>query len=74
MNQRRRATIIFLVTLSAVTLWFCYLITRPFLKPVFFAVVLAIVFHPLHARLHKFVRNANAAALLSTAFAISNRE
>ncbi len=66
MNQRRRATIIFLVALSAVTLWFCYLIARPFLKPVFFAVVLVIVFHPLHARLRRLTRSANAAALLST--------
>jgi predicted PurR-regulated permease PerM len=66
MNQRRRATIIFLAGLSAVTLWFCYLIARPFLRPVFFAVVLVIVFRPLHARLHKLVPGANAAALLST--------
>lgn len=70
MNQKNRATIIFLVALSAGTLWFCYLIARPFLKPVFFAVVLAIVFHPLHARLHKFVRNRNAAALFSTLCAL----
>src|SRR4030095_1613447 len=66
MNQRRRATIIFLVALSALTLWFCYLIARPFLKPIFFAVALAIVFRPLHTRLHRHIRSANAAALLST--------
>lgn len=66
MNQRRRATIIFLVALSAVTLWFCYLIARPFLESLFFAVVLAIVFHPLNAKLHRRIRSANAAALLST--------
>ncbi len=70
MNRRRRATIIFLVALSVVTLWFCYLIAKPFLKPIFFAVVLAIVFHPLHVRLHKSVRNANAAAILSTMCAL----
>jgi predicted PurR-regulated permease PerM len=66
MKQNRRATIIFLVALSAVTLWFGYLIARPFLQPVFFAVVLVIVFHPLHVRLHRRIRNASAAALLST--------
>jgi predicted PurR-regulated permease PerM len=70
MNQRRRATIIFLLALSAVTLWFCYMIARPFLEPVFFAVVLVIVFHPLHARLHRHIRSANAAALLSTLCAL----
>jgi predicted PurR-regulated permease PerM len=70
MNQRKRATIIFLLALGAVTLWFCYLIARPFLKPVFFAVVLAIVFHPLYARLHRLIRGANAAALLATLSAL----
>ena len=70
MNQRRRATIIFLVALSAVTLWFCYLIAKPFLKPVFFAIVIAIVFHPLHTWLHKFIRSANGAAILSTLCAL----
>lgn len=66
MKQPRRATTIFLLALGAVTLWFGYLIARPFLQPIFFAVVLAIVFYPLHARLHKRIRNASAAALLST--------
>jgi len=66
MNQKKRATIIFLIALSAVTLWFCYLITKPFLKPVFFAVVLAIVFHPFHARMCKVFRQGNVAALIST--------
>lgn len=66
MNQRRRATIIFLAALSATTLWLCYVIARPFLKPVFFAVVLAIVFQPLNGRLQRHIRSANAAALLST--------
>jgi predicted PurR-regulated permease PerM len=66
MNQPRRATILFLLALSAVTLWFCFRIATPFLKPVFFAVVLVIVFHPLHARLHRHIRSSNAAALLST--------
>ncbi len=70
MNQKTRVTIIFLVAISAVILWFCYLIARPFLKPVFFAVVLAIVFHPIHTKLHKLVRNENAAALFSTLCAL----
>ncbi len=70
MNQRRRPTIIFLGALCAVTLWFCYLIARPFLESLFFAVVLGIVFRPLHARLHGLIRSANGAALLSTLCAL----
>lgn len=59
-----------IVALSIVTFWFCSLIARPFLKPVFFAVVLAIVFYPLHAKLRSVIRNANAAALFSTMCAL----
>jgi predicted PurR-regulated permease PerM len=70
MNQRRRATIIFLLALSAVALWLCYLIARPFLEPVFFSVVLVIVFYPLHAKLHRLIGSTNAAALLSTLCAL----
>lgn len=70
MNQNKRVTIIFLATLGAVILWFCYLIAKPFLKPVFFAVILGIVFQPLHARLQTVIRNRNMAALLSTLCAL----
>jgi len=69
-HQKRRATIIFLVALGAVVLWLCYLIARPFLKPIFLAVVLAIIFRPLHVKLQKFFRNQNAAALVSTLCAL----
>lgn len=70
LEQRKRSTIIFLSALSLITLWVCYLIARPFLKPVFFAVVLAIVFHPLHLRISRFIRQANLAALCSTLCAL----
>lgn len=66
MDSKRRAKIIFLAALSAVTLWLSYLIARPFLTPVFYALILAVVFQPLHGWLHRKVRNANAAALLAT--------
>jgi predicted PurR-regulated permease PerM len=58
--------IIFLVTLAGVALYFCYIIAEPFLKPIFSALVLAIAFHPVHIRLHKRIRSANLAALVST--------
>lgn len=70
MNQNKRVTIIFLAALGAVILWFCYLIAKPFLKPVFFAVILGIVFQPLHGKLQKFIRNQNMAALSSTLCAL----
>jgi predicted PurR-regulated permease PerM len=61
---------IFLLTLAAVALYFCYIIAEPFLKPIFSALVLAIAFHPIHIRLHQRIRNANLAALVSTLLVI----
>lgn len=65
--QRNRTALYFLLLLSGIALFFCYLLVAPFLKPVFFAIVLAIIFHPVYARIHRRIRNRNAAALLSTA-------
>ncbi|MFN0085456.1 MAG: AI-2E family transporter [Blastocatellia bacterium] len=66
MDSKRRAKILFLVALSAVTVWLSYLIARPFLRPVLYALILAIVFHPIHAYTERRVRNRNLAAFLAT--------
>ena len=55
-----------MLVLAAIALYFCYVITRPFLSPVFLAVMLAIVFYPVHLRLQARFRSRNAAAVLST--------
>jgi predicted PurR-regulated permease PerM len=65
LNQQR-SRIIFLAVLGVITGWFLYLIAEPFLKPVFIAIVFAIVFFPFHARIQRGIRNQNLAALLST--------
>lgn len=65
-KENRRATIIFLISLSAATIWFGYLIARPFLQPVLSAIVLAIVCYPAHSRLNRYIPHRNFAALLST--------
>lgn len=64
--ERRVATAIFLLVVAAAALYFCYLVTKPFLGPIFLAVMLAIVFHPLHIRIETRLRRRNTAALLST--------
>lgn len=66
MDSKRRAKIVFLVALSALTVWLMYLIARPFLQPVFYALILAIVFHPLQVWMNRRIRNANLAAFLAT--------
>lgn len=62
-----RKTLIFLASITAVAVFFCYLLVAPFLKAIVFAAVVAIIFHPLHARLHRWIRNRDIAAAISTA-------
>ncbi len=65
-QPRNRYTLIFLIVASVVTLWLCYLMAKPFLTAIFFAVVMAIVFYPVHARIWSRIRGPNLAALVST--------
>lgn len=68
MNEtvRKRAEIVFLIALAAVSLYLCYLISKPFLGSILIAVMLAIVFYPLHARMQLFFQRPNVAATIST--------
>ncbi len=55
MERKQAAPTLFLLALAAIALYFCYVITKPFLGPVFLAVMLAIVFYPVHLRLSRRV-------------------
>src|ERR1700757_1822935 len=70
MERKQVVTALFLLALAAITLYFCFLIIRPFLSPIFLAVMLAIIFHPAHIRIQARIRKPNAAALLSTVLVI----
>ncbi len=70
MERKQVATAFFLLVLAAIALYFCFLIIRPFLSPIFLAVMLAIVFYPIHTRIQARIRKPNAAALLSTVLVI----
>ncbi|PYT08762.1 MAG: hypothetical protein DMF60_03950 [Acidobacteria bacterium] len=63
---RKRVTVTFLLTVTAVSLYFCYLLFQPFLKPLLSAVVIAVVFFPVHVRIQKILRSPSLAALAST--------
>jgi len=65
-----RATLAFLAVLSAVAVFFCYLLAAPFLKPIAFSFLLAIMFYPVHARMRRWIPNRNVAAFLSTSVVI----
>jgi predicted PurR-regulated permease PerM len=63
---KERTTLAFLSILIGVALYFCYLLVAPFLKPIIFSIVLAIIFYPVHVRIHRSFRNPNLSAALST--------
>jgi len=66
MNSKR-ATILFLSVLLLIVVALAYFITHSFLRPVAFAIILAVVFHPLHEHMLRWTRQrANVASLMST--------
>jgi len=65
--HEKRTTILFLLALLLIVLGFTYVITEPFLKPFAFAIILAVVFYPVHERLLGWTKHRpGSAALLST--------
>src|SRR6202142_4201149 len=63
----KRTTIAFLLTLLLIVLGLTFVITQSFLEPFAFAIILAIVFYPLHERvLRRMKRRPGSAALIST--------
>jgi predicted PurR-regulated permease PerM len=67
---KNRAALTFLLGLTIVALYFCYLLIAPFYKPVIFSIVLAVLFYPIHAFISRWIRNRNIAAVLSTSLVI----
>ena len=67
---KNRASIVFLLGLTAVSLSLCYVLISPFLRPIVFSAVLAVLFFPLHSQILRFIRNRNVSALVSTATVI----
>ncbi len=67
---RNRAALVFLLGLTIVALYLCYLLIAPFYKPVIFSIVLAVVLYPIHAYIGRWIQNRNIAAALSTTLVI----
>jgi len=67
---RSRAGLAFLLGLTAVALYLCYVLIAPFLEPILFSAVLAVLFYPLHSQILRWIRNRNVSALLSTCLVI----
>lgn len=69
-TTRNRATLVFLLGLTIAALYFCYLLVAPFLKPVIFSIVLAVLCYPVHVHIRRWIRNRNIAAVFSTTVVI----
>jgi predicted PurR-regulated permease PerM len=67
---QKNASILVLAGFTALVLYLCYMLFRPFVEPIVFAAMVAIIFDPLHRYVQRFIRNPNAAALASTLFAL----
>ncbi|MEK6288618.1 MAG: AI-2E family transporter [Acidobacteriota bacterium] len=68
--MKKRITIIFLSAMTAVALYFSYLLFRPFLKPLLSAVVIAVVFFPVHDKIQRALRRPGLSALISTSIIV----
>jgi predicted PurR-regulated permease PerM len=64
------AGLITLLITLAIALYLCWLMLQPFVDVVLWAAVLAIVFYPLHRRIHARVGSATGAAAASTLLVI----
>jgi predicted PurR-regulated permease PerM len=62
----KRLSLLFLVLITAVTLYLSFLIARPFLTPILTAILLAIAIYPMYRPLSLRFRNRSLAALAST--------
>lgn len=67
---RQQANAWFLLALAAFALYLSYLVAQPFLSAIFAAVVLAVIFHPLHSQIRTYVPPPNLAATISTVVVI----
>ena len=56
----------FLLSLAVAVAYGCYLLLAPFLKPILFAAVVAILFYPMYSKIRHRLNNRNVASLLTT--------
>lgn len=69
--ERSRTTRTFLLAVTALALCLCYILVAPFVKPILFALIFAVVLYPAHIQIRRRIHNPNAAATLSTTAVIA---
>jgi predicted PurR-regulated permease PerM len=65
-QRDKRLSLLFLVLVTAATLYLSFVIARPFLTPIITATLLAIAIYPLFLRMSRYMSNRSGAALLAT--------
>ena len=70
MLNSKRQTVVFLSALVLLVLALAIVITWPFLRPFAFAVILAVVFYPLHEHMLRFTKGRNGLACLLSTLAV----
>jgi predicted PurR-regulated permease PerM len=65
-QRDKRLSLLFLVLVTAVTLYLSFIIARPFLTSIVTATLLAIAIYPFFVRMSRHIRNRSVAALLAT--------
>jgi predicted PurR-regulated permease PerM len=68
---RERLSVLTLLAATAAAVWLCYLLARPFLPALAWATALAVIAHPLHARLARRLRPGLAAFLATAVVAVA---
>ncbi|MGH9764546.1 MAG: AI-2E family transporter, partial [Blastocatellia bacterium] len=66
----KRTTIVFLLLLTGIALYFCFVLARPFLSSIAWAMVIAVMFFPVHNAIRRVIHNRNAAAIISIALVL----
>jgi predicted PurR-regulated permease PerM len=64
--DRKNAAKLLLIGLTAIALYVCFLLFRPYLTPIVFASMIAMVFYPLHHYTQRISRSPTLNALTST--------
>lgn len=65
MWQSKRIQQVSLLTLGLLALYVLFSVIKPFIMPLIAAVALAVLFHPLHGRISRWIRNPDLAAITS---------
>jgi predicted PurR-regulated permease PerM len=65
-HRDKRLSLLFLLLVTAITVYLSFVIARPFLTPILAATLLAIAIYPLFLRLSRYLKNRGAAALVMT--------